>query len=153
MDTPQLVVVGAVSGEVLSTSEPMAFDGPFPVTVGLWEAVTPRTRGDDGTDQWRYWEARGSVGAIVATVPVTGPSHRADECWTPKTCYTPCHDEKRDRVPHTHVARPCHPGASRTGRHTPVDPDSLVHLDVPVPCERPDGAVWWPLPEGVTADA
>lgn len=105
---------------------------PFPVTVGIWEEIdlctAPVCEGNGCPTNCE------SAGAIVATVSVTGPSHRPNECRLDCPCKGWC------------GATPafCSPDAAPDGRHTPCG--EVEVLDVPIPCERPLVALTPTLP-------
>lgn len=108
--------------------------GPFPFTVGVWQEVSewvrlqptmggPNYRCDPPPPTEHYaWEER-TVGAVVATVEVTGKGHHADEC------FQWCHELGVSDGWH------CHPDALPDGWHTPTV--EVTVLDTPIPMERP----------------
>ena len=98
-------------------------DGPFPVTVAVWEEIwhCGRCKLPKGDVDGCYcgYVTSYPVGAVVATVEVTGPPHEAAECV----------------IGDNGIWQACAKFVPLTGWHTPTG--TVTVLPEPIPCERP----------------
>ena len=112
--------------------DPGTPDGPYPFTVAVWQEVEqtcpswhylPGPYSAADCEQADTHRAQRRVGAVTATVEVTGPSHHAHKCIDHRPARTP-------------LDQPwCHPDAAPDCWHTPTG--KVTVLDEPIPCERP----------------